>query len=69
MHHRRGGSPPPLSLGLSLALALALALALNVTPAAAVDLHLEQHNRLECSGQFDTALARHASRRTRLTRV
>ena len=48
--HRMRGWP-------CLILALALALALNPTPAAAVDLHLEQHNRRECSGQFDAALA------------
>jgi hypothetical protein len=54
MHHRRGGPFPPPTLALTLGLALALTLAL---PAAAVDLHLEQHNRRECSGQFDTALA------------
>ena len=49
MHHMRGGP--------FLILTLALALMLSVTPAAAVQLHLEQHNRRECSGQFDTTLA------------
>jgi hypothetical protein len=34
-----------------------LTLLLSVTLAGAVDLHLEQQNRRECSGQFDTALA------------
>ncbi len=34
-----------------------LTLILNVTLTGAVDLHLEQHNRRGCSGQFDTALA------------
>ena len=54
MRQRDGPFPPPT---LALALTLALVLALNVTPAAAVDLHLEQYNRRECSGQFDTSLA------------
>ena len=34
-----------------------LTLILSVTLASAVDLHLEQHNRRECSGQFDAAVA------------